>query len=274
MTGATQGAMTGTSISPGWGTAAGAVIGGGVGFFRGKQRKKADSLLPEDSSPLQTGLLNELDRRINTARTGANVANEMAKADSLEGAGLRAISRGGAGAMGSYGLISRMAGERRNDVLAQGLQQESQLLGMKGQLVGEMEKRKKFLDLLRSSKVSAQGEQASQDMGMASNAMLTSLFSQGGQSGPELGMGGPTGSSFGPQNTGASGMNSGPAMGFGGMPLSSATPGINPAGGGSTPAVPGTELMGGMPGSFPGVGASMSPEMMKMMLPLVGAPAM
>ncbi len=262
MTGATQGAMTGTSISPGWGTAAGAVLGGGVGFFRGKQRKKADSLLPEDSSPLQTGLLNELDRRINTARTGANVANEIAKADSMEGAGLRAISRGGAGAMGSYGLMSRMAGERRNDVLAQGLQQETQLLGMKQGLVGEMEKRKKFLDLLRSSKVSAQGEQASQDMGMAGNAMLTSLFSKGDSpSGPEIGMGGPTGSSFGPQNTGVSGMDSSPMMGFGGMPLSGATPGINPAGGG-----------GGAP-AMPGVGESMNPEMMKLLLPLMGVPA-
>lgn len=268
MTGAAQGAMTGTAIMPGWGTAGGALIGGATGFFRGKQRKKADSLLPEDSSPLQTGLLNELDRRINTARTGANVANELAKADSLEGAGLRAVSRGGAGAMGSYGLMSRMAGERRNEVLSKGLQEETQLLGMKGQLMGEMEKRKKFLDLLRSSRASAQGEQSSQDMGMAGNAMLTKLLASGGN----------------PMSGGADSPNpmsmaeiesagSAPITGFGGQPLNMATPGINPDEGGSVPAIPGTEL-GGLTGSFPGVGSTMSPEMMKLLLPLMGVPAM
>lgn len=209
-TGAASGAMTGFQVSGSpWGAAAGAALGGGIGFMQGKGRKKANDLLAGDQDPAQISLIQELDRRIGNAQTGANVAAEMAEINALEGGGLRALSRGGASGLRQYSLFQRMMGQRRNKLLAQGQAQENQLLGIKAGLIGDTAKRKMFLDMTRSSRSSAQSEQASQDLGKSGQSFLTELFKE---ETAEI----PTGVPEGAVTPTAS---TAPVMGFGNQPI-------------------------------------------------------
>lgn len=64
--GAASGALTGTTVLPGWGTAIGAVVGGVSGFFKGKQREKQEAL-QQDSVTQQNELQLAQQKRMDNA---------------------------------------------------------------------------------------------------------------------------------------------------------------------------------------------------------------
>jgi len=86
------------------------------------QRAKAKKMQPGLEDPMQVTAMQEYQRRANNAMTGANISNQMRDLAQMQGAGIRALSRGGN--INQFGQVSRMQSKALNDILAQGQAQE------------------------------------------------------------------------------------------------------------------------------------------------------
>jgi len=86
------------------------------------QRAKAKKMQPGQEDPMQVTAMQEYQRRANNAMTGANISNQMRDLAQMQGAGIRALSRGGN--INQFGQVSRMQSKALNDILAQGQAQE------------------------------------------------------------------------------------------------------------------------------------------------------
>lgn len=99
-----------------------AAVGGTQLLMGHIQRAKAKKMQPGLEDPMQVTAMQEYQRRANNAMTGANISNQMRDLAQMQGAGIRALSRGGN--INQFGQVSRMQSKALNDILAQGQAQE------------------------------------------------------------------------------------------------------------------------------------------------------
>jgi hypothetical protein len=97
-------------------------VGGAQLILGNIQRAKAKKMQPGQEDPMQVTAMQEYQRRANNAMTGANISNQMRDLAQMQGAGIRALSRGGN--INQFGQVSRMQSKALNDILAQGQAQE------------------------------------------------------------------------------------------------------------------------------------------------------
>lgn len=102
---------------------------GGTQLIMGHiQRAKAKKMQPGQEDPMQVTAMQEYQRRANNAMTGANISNQMRDLSQMQGAGIKALSRGGN--INQFGQVSRMQSKALNDILAQGQAQEQSYRNM------------------------------------------------------------------------------------------------------------------------------------------------
>ena len=122
--GAGTGATIGTEISPGWGTAIGAVAGALLGLAGGEIKKKRDekNQLPL-TDPYQIGMLNDLKRKQRSLETGTA---DQAQQDLIKQAGATAqqnivkLSGGNIGvAVSQLNAAQRATGKNMNELFSE-----------------------------------------------------------------------------------------------------------------------------------------------------------
>jgi hypothetical protein len=97
---------------------------GGTQLIQGHiQRAKAKKMQPSQEDAQQVTAMQEYQRRANNAMTGANISNQMRDLAQMQGAGIKALSRGGN--LNQYAQLGRMQSNALNNILAQGQQQEN-----------------------------------------------------------------------------------------------------------------------------------------------------
>lgn len=159
--GATQGAITGTSVDPGLGTAIGAVGGGLLGLGSGLMKNAANKKLP-GPEPMQVSLLQDLERRAANARTGSAYAGDMAEISAEQGAGARALANSGATGLQQYGLLQRMLAEKKNKVLGQAQNTELAYKTAQTGLTDQIAQRNLYLNMIKNRDQAAQNASNSQ----------------------------------------------------------------------------------------------------------------
>lgn len=123
------GAIKGVAGAAGGGGGALPAAVGGAQLLMGHiQRAKAKKLQPGMEDPMQVTAMQEYQRRANNAMTGANISNQMRDLAQMQGAGIKALSRGGN--INQFGQVSRMQSKALNDILAQGQAQEESYRNM------------------------------------------------------------------------------------------------------------------------------------------------
>lgn len=125
-----------------------------------KLKKKADAAFPELVDPNQAGFLAELNQKRKSIDTGADFAAGMQAIDTTNAGTDNAIVQNAGGDSGGaiQALLQseRTANEGKNQVLAQGQQQQMNYTGMYGQLQDKLAARKMQLQLLRSQQLRAE----------------------------------------------------------------------------------------------------------------------
>ena len=120
--GAIKGVAGAAGAAGGGGGALPTAVGGAQLLLGNIQRAKAKKMQPGQEDPMQVTAMQEYQRRANNAMTGANISNQMRDLAQMQGAGIRALSRGGN--INQFGQVSRMQSKALNDILAQGQAQE------------------------------------------------------------------------------------------------------------------------------------------------------
>jgi hypothetical protein len=120
--GAIKGVAGAAGAAGGGGGALPTAVGGAQLLLGNIQRAKAKKMQPGQEDPMQVTAMQEYQRRANNAMTGANISNQMRDLAQMQGAGIRALSRGGN--INQFGQVSRMQSKALNEILAQGQQTE------------------------------------------------------------------------------------------------------------------------------------------------------
>lgn len=176
--GSIAGGLIGNMIMPGVGGLVGSKIGGAVGKAAGsksgmgvatgliqsmqanKLKKQADASFPELVDPNQAGYLAELAQKRKSLETGADFAAGMNAIDATNAGTNDAITRSAGGdASGTIqGLLQaqRVAGDAKNQVLAQGQNQQMQYNQMYQGMLDQIAGRKLQLQMQRSQQARAE----------------------------------------------------------------------------------------------------------------------
>jgi len=178
--GATQGAITGTAVDPGLGTAIGAVGGGLLGLGSGLMKNAANKKLP-GPEPMQVSLLQDLERRAANARTGSAYAGDMAEISAEQGAGARALANSGATGLQQYGLLQRMLAEKKNKVLGQAQNTELAYKTAQTGLTDQIAQRNLYLNMIKNRDQAAQNASNSQAGMQSFQALLAEKNPETGQ---------------------------------------------------------------------------------------------
>ena len=102
---------------------------GGAQLIQGHiQRARAKRMQPAQEDAQQVTAMQEYQRRANNAMTGANISSQMRDLAQMQGAGVKALSRGGT--LGQYARLGRIQSNALNDILAQGQAQEQSYRNM------------------------------------------------------------------------------------------------------------------------------------------------
>jgi hypothetical protein len=120
--GAIKGVAGAAGAAGGGGGALPTAVGGAQLLLGNIQRARAKKMQPGQEDPMQVTAMQEYQRRANNAMTGANISNQMRDLAQMQGAGIKALSRGGN--INQFGQVSRMQSKALNDILAQGQAQE------------------------------------------------------------------------------------------------------------------------------------------------------
>jgi hypothetical protein len=115
-------------------------VGGAQLIMGHLQRAKAKKMQPGQEDPMQVTAMQEYQRRANNAMTGANISNQMRDLAQMQGAGIKALSRGGN--INQFGQVSRMQSKALNDILAQGQAQEQSYRNMFNQALESVSDRR------------------------------------------------------------------------------------------------------------------------------------
>lgn len=125
-----------------------------------KLKDKADAAMPELVDPGQAAFLSELQQKRRSIDTGADFATGMQAIDATNTGTNDALVRNGGGDAGAtmQALLQseRVAGDSKNNVLAQGQQQQMQYNSMYGSLLNDMSQRKLELQLMQSQQARAE----------------------------------------------------------------------------------------------------------------------
>lgn len=123
-------------------------------------KKKADAAMPELVDPGQAAFLSELNQKRRSIDTGADFAAGMQAIDATNAGTNDALVRNGGGDAGGtiQALLQseRVAGDSKNNVLAQGQQQQLAYNSMYGDMLNKMSARKLQLQLLQSQQARAE----------------------------------------------------------------------------------------------------------------------
>ncbi len=133
------------------------LVGGITGISQlvqaNKAKKKAEANQPLFVDPAQAAMLSELDQKRKSIDTGSQYAAGMNSIDTTTASTANAITQNTGGDVGGTvaALIqnSRAAGQSKNQVLAQGANDQKYYTGMYGQLMGDIAQRKMELQLDR-----------------------------------------------------------------------------------------------------------------------------
>lgn len=125
-----------------------------------KLRNQADAQMPDLVDPGQAAYLSELNQKRKSIDTGADFAAGMQQVDTTNAGTNDALVRNGGGDTGgtvqSLLQSERVADDSKNNVLAQGQQQQMQYNSMYGDLLGEIAGRKMNLQLMKSQQSRAE----------------------------------------------------------------------------------------------------------------------
>lgn len=125
-----------------------------------KLKDKADAAMPELVDPGQAAFLSELQAKRRSIDTGADFAAGMQAIDSTNAGTNDALVRSAGGDAGGtiQALLQseRVAGDSKNNVLAQGQQQQMQYNSMYGNLLNDMSQRRLELQLMQSQQARAE----------------------------------------------------------------------------------------------------------------------
>jgi hypothetical protein len=125
-----------------------------------QNRKKADAMLPPAEDPMERQLLNTVRRRRRAIETGtAATADRTAVKQMARQYGQNAFRAGGPV---NTGVLAQLMNQGMQNISSQYNQQYNQALGMEQEQVGKMADVRRDLQLLKSARKSAQGEQQMQ----------------------------------------------------------------------------------------------------------------
>jgi hypothetical protein len=195
---------------------------GGAQLIQGHiQRAKAKKMQPAQEDAQQVTAMQEYQRRANNAMTGANISNQMRDLAQMQGAGVKALSRGGN--LGQYAQLGRIQGNALNNILAQGQAQEQSYRTMFNDMLNTVADRRMRV---QSKAADAMSMRSEKNIGAGTQGIMAGMAKMGGgkstNTGAEIGTKGTSGSSFGPQSMNMeqiTAAGNAPIMGFGGMPL-------------------------------------------------------
>lgn len=190
--------LSGLGGGGGGGGQSGQAIGAGIslatslvqGIQAAKLKRKADSAMPEMVDPNQAAFLSELNQKRKSIETGADFAGAMDQIDATTAGTNEAITRNTGGDVG--GTIQALlqsagsANNAKNNVIAQGQQQQMAYNNMYGGLLNQIAARRMQLQMYNSQQ--ARGEWAKKQQAANQNfqAGITNAASAlgQGQSGP------------------------------------------------------------------------------------------
>lgn len=203
-------------------------IGGAQLLMGHIQRAKAKKMQPGQEDATQVTAMQEYQRRANNAMTGANISNQMRDLSQMQGAGIKALSRGGN--LNQYARLGRIQSNALNDILAQGQEQEMGYRTMFNDMLKTVAERRMRV---QSKAADAMSMRSEKNVAAGTQGIMAGLAKMGGgeDGGSKKPGGAGSGANFNiPGSGGAnSPMNmdmsqieaagSAPIMGFGGMPL-------------------------------------------------------
>jgi hypothetical protein len=135
------------------------------GIKASRLKKKAEAAFPELVDPKQASFLAELAQKKKSIDTGADFASGMQQIDTTNAGTNDAVIKAGGGDVGAtmQGLLEAQmgAGIAKNNVLAQGQQQQYAYTNSYEDMLDKMSARKLQLQLLRNNQLNAQWDSAS-----------------------------------------------------------------------------------------------------------------
>lgn len=153
-----------------------------------KLKKKAEAAFPELVDPNQAGYLSELNQKRKSIETGADFAEGMQAVDTTNAATNNAIVQSSGGDAGGtiQGLLQaqRTANIGKNEVLAQGQNQQINYDSAYGNVLDKIAGRKMQLQLLRSQQARAEWDHKSKLASANLQAGMAGLF-PGGNTKPQ-----------------------------------------------------------------------------------------
>lgn len=182
-------------------------MGIGMGIIQGikakKLKDKADAAMPELVDPGQAAYLSELQQKRRSIDTGADFAAGMSAVDTTNaGTNSAIVNATGGDVSGTIQALlqsERVSNDSKNQVLAQGQQQQMQYNSMYGNLLNDMAQRSLELKLMRSQQARAEWAK------MQSNASKNLMAGAAGFSGagsPQMGQTGGVGNAGGATDNG------------------------------------------------------------------------
>ena len=150
-------------------------VGGAQLILGNIQRAKAKKMQPGQEDPMQVTAMQEYQRRANNAMTGANISNQMRDLAQMQGAGIRALSRGGN--INQFGQVSRMQSKALNDILAQGQAQEQSYRNMFNQALENVADRRLRLQTRAADAMSLRSEK---NIAAGTQGIMAGLAKMGG----------------------------------------------------------------------------------------------
>ena len=204
---------------------------GGAQLIQGHiQRAKAKKMQPAQEDAQQVTAMQEYQRRANNAMTGANISNQMRDLAQMQGAGVKALSRGGN--LGQYAQLGRIQGNALNNILAQGQEQEQSYRTMFNDMLKTVADRRMRV---QSKAADAMSKRSEQNVAAGTQGIMAGMAKMGG------------------------GKSATPSVDGGASKVADRSLMASQGGtAGSIPGITQPELsMSGMQGKFPGIGEAM-----------------
>lgn len=156
-----------------------------------KLKDKADAAMPELVDPGQAAFLSELNQKRRSIDTGADFAAGMQAIDTTNAGTNDALVRSAGGdASGTIQALlqsERVAGDSKNNVLAQGQQRQAQYTSMYGNLLNDISQRSLELQLMKSQQARAEWAKMQSN---ASKNVQAGIAGFSGAGSPQIGQAG------------------------------------------------------------------------------------
>jgi hypothetical protein len=162
---------------------------GGAQLIQGHiQRAKAKRMQPAQEDAQQVTAMQEYQRRANNAMTGANISNQMRDLSQMQGAGIKALSRGGN--LNQYAQLGRMQSNALNNILAQGQAQEQSYRTMFNDMLNTVADRRMRV---QSKAADAMSMRSEKNVAAGTKGIMAGLAKMGGGKSTNTGASGSAG---------------------------------------------------------------------------------